>query len=185
MRYAKQDITEAIKFLTWLHSTHHRTAATCLQQDVDEWLASGPTTRSEDPKLVRLGEESPVEQIGARSLTSRAPPSRSLTQEQRLAWLKNYYRRLRTLAYRVAGILLLLYRPAPDQDRSAADNGGHLRDGEMRISLGKEPIPVPQPFADMLSRHMRNRPHLRTAGGVVDTPWLFPSIRPGRHLTRR
>ena len=46
MRYAKQGITEAIKFLTWLHDTHQRTAATCLQQDVDEWLASGPTTRS-------------------------------------------------------------------------------------------------------------------------------------------
>ena len=26
IRYAKQDITEAIKFLTWLHSTHQRTA---------------------------------------------------------------------------------------------------------------------------------------------------------------
>jgi hypothetical protein len=46
IRYAKQDIPEAIKFLTWLHSAHQRTASTCLQQDVDEWLASGPTTRS-------------------------------------------------------------------------------------------------------------------------------------------
>jgi hypothetical protein len=45
-RYAKQDIAEAIKFLTWLHNAHHRTAATCTQQDVNEWLASGPTTRS-------------------------------------------------------------------------------------------------------------------------------------------
>src|ERR1700682_3042736 len=45
-RYAKQDITEAIKFLTWLHSAHQRPAPPCLQQDVDEWLASGPTTRS-------------------------------------------------------------------------------------------------------------------------------------------
>ena len=49
----------------------------------------------------------------------------------------------------------------------------------MRISLGKEPIPVPQPFADVLSQHMRNRPHLRTAGGVVATPWLFPEHSAG------
>jgi hypothetical protein len=33
-RAAKQEITETIKFLTWLHETHHRTAATCTQQDV-------------------------------------------------------------------------------------------------------------------------------------------------------
>jgi hypothetical protein len=43
---AKQEITETEKFLVWLHETYQRTAATCTQQDVDEWLATGPTTRS-------------------------------------------------------------------------------------------------------------------------------------------
>lgn len=43
---AKQEITETIKFLDWLWQTHHRTAATCTQQDVDTWLATGPTTRN-------------------------------------------------------------------------------------------------------------------------------------------
>ncbi|MGC5617728.1 hypothetical protein [Georgenia sp. Z1491] len=43
---AKQEITETAKFLTSLHETHHRTAATCTQQDVDEWMATGPTTRT-------------------------------------------------------------------------------------------------------------------------------------------
>jgi hypothetical protein len=43
---AKQEITETVKFLVWLHETYQRTAATCTQQDVDEWLATGPTTRS-------------------------------------------------------------------------------------------------------------------------------------------
>ena len=44
-RSAKQEITDTIKFLTWLHDTHHRTAATCTQPDVEEYLTSGPTTR--------------------------------------------------------------------------------------------------------------------------------------------
>ena len=52
----------------------------------------------------------------------------------------------------------------------------------MRISLGQEPIPVPQPFADMLTNHTLSRPNLRTTGGVAASPWLFPSVRPGRHL---
>ena len=43
---AKQEITESVKFLLWLHETYQRTAETCTQQDVDEWLASAPTTRS-------------------------------------------------------------------------------------------------------------------------------------------
>lgn len=30
----------------WLHETYQRTASTCTRQDVDEWLATGPTTRS-------------------------------------------------------------------------------------------------------------------------------------------
>ena len=52
----------------------------------------------------------------------------------------------------------------------------------MRISLGQEPIPVPQPFADMLANHMASRPNLGATAGVAATPWLFPSSRPGRHL---
>ena len=47
---AKQEITETIKFLTWLHETHHRTAATCRQQDIDEWL---PPDRQPAPRSAR------------------------------------------------------------------------------------------------------------------------------------
>ncbi|GFG55190.1 hypothetical protein MAGR_66310 [Mycolicibacterium agri] len=43
---ARQEINETVKSLTWLHETHHRTAATCRQQDIDEWVATGPTTRT-------------------------------------------------------------------------------------------------------------------------------------------
>jgi len=56
-------------------------------------------------------------------------------------------------------------------------------DGDTRILLGPEPIPLPQLFADMLHRHVATRPNLRTAGEVAVSPWLFPGVRPGRHLT--
>jgi hypothetical protein len=36
-RSAKQEISETIKFLTWLHEHHHRAAASCRQQDLEEW----------------------------------------------------------------------------------------------------------------------------------------------------
>lgn len=41
---------------------------------------------------------------------------------------------------------------------------------------------MPEPFADMLKDHLRNRPNLRTAGGTSANPWLFPGRRAGKHL---
>ena len=109
VRYAKQEITEAIKFLTWLHSTHHRTLATCLQQDVDEWLVSGPTTRSKIRNLLAWAKKARLNR-SVHITHQQAPPSRSLTQQQRLAWLRELLTGdSETLAYRVAGTLLLLF----------------------------------------------------------------------------
>ncbi|MDT5357267.1 MAG: hypothetical protein QOJ56_5799 [Mycobacterium sp.] len=34
----------------------------------------------------------------------------------------------------------------------------------------------------MLKDHLRNRPNLRTTGGMADTPWLFPGQYPGKHM---
>jgi hypothetical protein len=34
----------------------------------------------------------------------------------------------------------------------------------------------------MLTDHLHNRPNLRTGGGIIANPWLFPFNRPGRHL---
>jgi hypothetical protein len=34
----------------------------------------------------------------------------------------------------------------------------------------------------MLTHHLHDRPNLRTGGGTIATPWLFPGYRPGKHL---
>jgi hypothetical protein len=54
-------------------------------------------------------------------------------------------------------------------------NPGLVHDRGRRILLGQEPIPLSQPFADMLYRHLATRPNLRTAEGVAPSPWLFPA----------
>lgn len=43
---AKQEITETLKFLTWLRDEHARHLPACRQQDIDAYLAAGPTTRT-------------------------------------------------------------------------------------------------------------------------------------------
>jgi hypothetical protein len=182
VRYAKQEITEAIKFLTWLHSTHHRTLATCLQPDVDEWLVSGPTTRSKIRNLLAWAKTARLNR--SVHITHRqAPPSRSLTQEQRLAWLRELLTGdSETLAYRVAGTLLLLFAQPLTRIAALPTSAIAITDNDVWISLGREPILVPQPFADMLVNHTGSRPNLRAAGGIGANPWLFPSVQAGRHL---
>jgi hypothetical protein len=181
-RYAKQEITEAIKFLTWLHSTHHRTLASCRQQDVDEWLASGPTTRRKIRNLLAWAKKTRVNK-SVQITHQQPPPSRALTQQQRLAWLRELVDGdCESLAYRVAGILLLLFGQPLTKIAALPTAAITITEDDMRISLGQEPIPVPQPFADMLANHMASRPNLGATAGVAATPWLFPSSRPGRHL---
>jgi hypothetical protein len=181
-RSAKQEITETIKFLTWLDTTHHRTAATCQQQDVDEYLAAGPTTRHLMRTFFVWANKSKINstvRIGHR----HAKSTRTLTQEQRLAWLKELLTGdAESLPYRVAGTLLLLYAQPLVRIAALTTTAIVRTPHEMRISLGAEPVPVPEPFAGMLNHQMHDRPNLRTTGGGASTPWLFPSSYPGKHV---
>jgi hypothetical protein len=181
-RSAKQEITETIKFLTWLEDTHGRTAAECTQHDVDAYLTSGPTTRHLIRTFFIWAKSSKINtgvQIGFRQ--ARTTPT--ITQEQRLGWLKELLTGdAESLPYRVAGILLLLYAQPLTKIAALQATAVTRVDGETRIALGREPIPVPEPFASQLNYHLHHRPNLRTAGGAIGTPWLFPSCRPGQHL---
>ena len=112
----------------------------------------------------------------------QAPPSRALTQDQRLAWLRELLEGdSESLSYRVAGILLLLFAQPLTKVAALRTSAITFAENDTRISLGKEPIPVPPPFANILAGYVDSRPHLRAAGGLATSPWLFPSVRPGRH----
>jgi hypothetical protein len=181
-RSSKQEITETIKFLTWLHGAHTRTAATCLQQDVNEWLATGPTTRYHVRAFFAWAKKSRVN-TAVRVDTRQPESGRLLTQDQRLAWIKKLLGGdVDSLPYRVAGTLLLLYAQPLVKIVALQTTAVVLTPHETWISLGTEPAPVPKPFAGMLKAHLRNRPNLRTAGGMAATPWLFPGHNPRKHL---
>lgn len=181
-RSAKQEITETIKFLTWLQATHDRTAADCTQQDIDEYLAAGPTTRHLIRTFFVWAKVSKIN-TGVKIGFRQAKSTPTITQDQRLAWLKELLTGdSESLPYRIAGILVLLY--AQPLTKIAALHTADIScvNAEARIALGKDPIPVPEPFASQLNYHLHNRPNMRTAGGTRGTPWLFPSHHPGQHL---
>lgn len=181
-RSAKQEITETIKFLTWLHGHHRRTASTCRQQDLDEWLADGPTTRTKIRSFVAWAKKTKLNT--AMHLDLPQPKStRLLTQDQRLAWIKVLLTGdVESLAYRVAGTLLLLYAQPLVRIAALKTTAVDATQDQVRICLGAEPIPVPEPFADMLKHHLHNRPNLRTGANIAASPWLFPGYNAGQHL---
>ena len=152
-----------------------------MQRDVDEYLASGPTTRHLNPILLHLGQESKIN-VGVHIGFRQAKTTPTITQERRLAWIKELLTGDSAAFPTGSPASCCCFRPAADQDRGRQTTAIAQADGETRIALGKEPIPVPEPFASQLNYHLHNRPNLRTAGGAIGTPWLFPSSRPGRHI---
>ncbi|MBM9465929.1 hypothetical protein [Nakamurella leprariae] len=105
-----------------------------------------------------------------------------ITQDQRIAWIGELLTGTSdTLPYRVAGTLLLLF--AQPLVRVAALRTEALIDtpNGLHISLGREPAPVPDLFAELLREHPEHRPNLRTGTGR-DSPWLFPGTTAGQHL---
>lgn len=177
---SKQDITEALKFLVWLRTEHGRTIADCTQQDVDLWVATGPTTRHLIRTFVIWCKKMRVN----RSITLRhrqAKTVRVLTQDQRLEWIRELLSGdSESLPYCVAGTLLLLYAQPLVKVSAVPMSKVLVAPDGVSLELGITPSPVPEPFAELLKSHIINRPNLRTAG--ADNPWLFPGYRPGEHL---
>jgi hypothetical protein len=179
---AKQEITETIKFLTWLKLTRGRTVASCLQTDIDAWLTDGPTTRHAIRTFFVWGMKNRTcthITIGFR----QAKTVPLLTQDQRLAMLKACLtNNIDTLSYRVAAILLLLYAQPVVKIAAMKSTDVILTPDGPRLSLGEEhPAPVPEPFATLMTTHLTSRPNMRT-GSSSGSPWLFPGYRPGQHI---
>ena len=139
-RLAQQQITETIKFLTWLHHTHQRTAASCHQQDVDEWLATGPTTRHKIRAFFAWAKKSKIN-TAVRLESKQAQTTGLLTQDQRLLWIKKLLTGdTQSLPHRVAVTLVLLYAQPMVKIAALKTTAVDITPHETLISLGAEPI---------------------------------------------
>jgi hypothetical protein len=180
VHYAKQEITEVGRLLTWLQS-QDVTLATCAQGHIDQWVAEGPTSRSLIRTFINWARRN--KHAKGLKLQARTPRSSPLiTHEKRLDWLATCLRdEPDTLSYRVAAVFLLLYaQPLVRIAALRCDQISITPEGVF-ITLGKEPAAVPSPFAELVIDLIKTRPNLQTGNGGV-SPWLFPSTRTGHHL---
>ncbi|MFT4397236.1 recombinase XerD [Gordonia lacunae] len=180
VQWSKQEITETLRFLEWLDAEHGRTVETCVQQDVDHWVTTGPTTRHAIRTFLIWTAKSRIN----RSVTlgfRQARSVRLLTQEERLAWIRELLEGdSESLPYRVAGTLLLLYAQPPVKVAEFPMEKVLTTPEGLALQLGDPPSPVPEPFSALLREHISTRPNLRTTG--AGSPWLFPGYRPGEHI---
>lgn len=142
-RNAKQEITEAGKFLTWLWTEHRRTASTMNQAHLDEYLSEGTTTRRHVRNFVQYLKREKT-QKGVYIPYRLAKTTPMLTRRDRIALIKRVMEDAETLtSTRVAALIFLLYgTPIGKISMLTLDCLGPDPTG-MTITLGKVPAPIP------------------------------------------
>ena len=180
-RYAKSRLLAAISFLDFLAS-RGRDLSSCVQADIDAWLASGPPRASDVNEF--------LDWAAARKLCGRFTcPGRArqggpcLDSDTRWAIARRLlHDESIDLGDRVAGSLVLLY--AQQLSRIVALRRDQLLiDGELtRLQIGSTGIDIPAPLDDLLRRLVAERRRYTGVGSPAISKWLFPGLDPGRPL---
>jgi hypothetical protein len=179
MRSAKQEITEAGKFLSWLLNEHGQTSTSIGQVHVDEYLAEGPSTRKHIRNFIRyLSREQSLSGVDAPRRLAQTTPM--LTQQQRLSHIRTLLEAVNiSESLRVAGLIFLLYGvPIGRICMMTVDQVTSKPNVGVTIKFGRNPVPVPDELIPLFLSHL----DARDRGGTVNTGtnWLFPGARAGQ-----
>lgn len=178
-RSAKQEITEAGKFLRWLLDEHGKTSASMGQVHIDQYLSEGTSTRKHIRNFVHyLLHEKTV--TGIDVPVRRAQTTPMLTQQQRLAHIKTLLEAVNVSeSIRLAGLMFLLYGvPIGRLCMTTLDQVEVKPNIGITVTFGRNPAPVPDELIPLFLAHLDTRDR----GGTVNTGtnWLFPGVRAGR-----
>lgn len=182
-RNAKQEITVALEFLTWLSDKAGKTLMNCEQDDIDAWLTTGPTTRTVVRNFIIFAV---AERLIPRNLTvphRAARSTRRLSADERLAGIRDcLFNTSIPVATRTAMMLLLLYAQPLVRVCALRTDAITETGNEMTIIFDTHPVLIPAPFAEILRSHLADRSRSRTRA-AASSPWLFPGGRAGQHIT--
>jgi len=180
-RCAKQDITEAAKFLRWLLDEHHTTINNLQQAHLDAYLCGGTTTRSKVRSFLQWRARAGIAPPFATGYrTAASSPLASSTQ--RLQLIKTVAEADHgVLSTRIAALILLLYGTPVKKISELTLDDVEVTPARTTINLGQLPAPVPQALLPLLHQHLAQRGNLRTMNH--DSCWLFPGTRAGQHIS--
>lgn len=180
--WASDQVRRAVSFLTWLDE-HEVALEVCTQSDVDRWHAEHPAHQRNRLRAFLLWAQTtkkmPTRAVPAAQTRTRPPISAKQRRELTVGLLENDEVPLRP---RVAALLGLLYaQPLSRITRLRVDDIHTSHDGEVLLSLGKDPTPVPALFAALLLQLAQQRTHVSTATNP-SSPWLFPGRLAGQPM---
>lgn len=180
MAAARQEITVAANFLEWLH-IQGKAAGECQQADIDLWLSTGPTTRSLARTFVRWCiSKQHIPSVNFPYRIARTTPM--LSNDQRITHLRKLLESSDIDLYIcVAAVLLLLYAQPVTRICSIRMDEVSISVDGLEIRFGKDWVPVPEPFAELIREYASNRPNMNTASNPHSN-WLFPGYAPGKHM---
>jgi hypothetical protein len=179
----RQHVKAAVNLLEWL-ATHGLTLFSARQGDLEAWLAGGDAVhRREAGNFVRWAKQQKLTSLDF-AATKWDGPTQVIDTEARWSqarWL--LHDQTVKPEDRVAGLLVLLYAQRPATISRLTLDHVELREHEVRLRLGREPVVLPEPLADLV-RHVAATRRGHAALGQVDTSrWLFPGGQPGRPIS--
>lgn len=179
----KAHLRSAVIVLDWL-ADRGLTLASARQGDLDKWLTSeGISYRREAGHFLRWA--------ASEKLTSLVLPAIRWGGQSGVIDTERRWEQARQLlgdntvepGDRVAGLLVLFYA-----QRASAMSRLTLADVEVeakavRLSLGSEPIVLPEPLASLVAGLVVSRRGHAALGDQGTSPWLFPGGQPGRPIS--
>jgi dsDNA-binding SOS-regulon protein len=182
--YARTLIRVAADLLAWL-SQHNMTLGDLRQEHLDYWLAEGSSQRTRIRIFIIWAARRGI----AQRLTAPPPATRRhvdpLDPHERLRLIRRLLDdESLDLSDRAAGCLVLLF--AQPISRLVLLTKDDIQDhhGRLSISLGREPLLLPEPL-DVLVRRLKDRQAGPASTGVrLNSRWLFPGLT-ARHRDPR
>lgn len=176
---AQKNIRVATDLLLWL-SQHNIALHDLHQEHLDYWLADG----SGDRRRVRAFIVWAVRTKITGPLTAPAPATKTHTDPLQAPERLELLRTLLTddaldLRDRVAGCLVLLFAQHVSRIVFITIDEIEERDSQVFLSLGREPLLLPEPLATLTQRLKDSLP----ATTDIRSRWLFPGRWPDTHLT--
>lgn len=177
---ARQSTAVATDFLSFLRD-RDKSPGTCAQDDIDAWLAGGPTTRSLARTFARWAvSNGHMPKVVFPYRVARTVPR--IGQDERLSLLRRALEDNSIPTYDRAAIVLMMLFAQP-LTRAVAMRMDQFLDAPeqpLRIAFTEDPVEVPEPFGNLLRQHLKSRPNMNTAANARSI-WCFPGANPGEH----
>jgi hypothetical protein len=179
----QQHVKAAIALLDWL-TEHDLALGTARQGDLDAWLTSEQATHRRDVgNFVRWAKKQKLTHLDFAAVRWGGPSGLidTETRWEQARWLLN--ENTVKPEDRVAGLLVLLYAQWPAAISRLTLDHVDTDQHHVRIRLGREPVVLPEPLADLVRQVAATRQGHATIGDHGTSPWLFPGGQPGRPIS--